>query len=280
MSGVAWITGAGGLIGSHIARAATAEWTIRALTRAELELTDPAAVRAAFHRDRPSLVIHCAAMSKTPECERHPEQARQNNVEVTGHLCDLAANIPLLFFSTDLVFDGQKGNYSEGDTANPPTVYGQTKVTAERLVLANPAHTVVRTSLNAGATPRGDSSFNEQLRAAWKRGAATKLFHDEFRSPLPAEVIARAIWEMVAARQPGLYHIAGSERLSRLEIGRLIAARWPELDARLEPSSFRDYDGPPRSPDTSLNSSKIQRLLSFPLPRFSDWLRDHPDAPI
>jgi dTDP-4-dehydrorhamnose reductase len=278
MSGVAWITGAGGLIGSHVARAAPPSQTIRALTRAELELTDVAAVRAAFHRDRPSLVIHCAAMSKTPECERCPDQAWQNNVEVTRHLCESAAKIPLIFFSTDLVFDGLKGNYSEEDAPNPPTVYGQTKVAAERLVLANPAHTVVRTSLNAGATPRGDSSFNEQLRAAWKRGTPTKLFHDEFRSPLPAEVTARAIWELVAAHQSGLYHLAGRERLSRLEIGKLIAARWPELDAHLEPTSICEYAGPPRSPDTSLDSRKIERLLSFPLPGFSDWLREHPDA--
>jgi dTDP-4-dehydrorhamnose reductase len=277
MRGIAWITGSGGLIGSHILRAATSEWTVRALTRAELELTDVAAVRAAFQREQPALVIHCAAMSKTPECERHPDRAWQNNVEVTRQLCDLAANIPLLFFSTDLVFDGLKGDYSEDDAPNPPTVYGQTKVAAERLVLANPAHTVVRVSLNAGATPRGDSSFDEQLRAAWKRGESTKLFQDEFRSPIFAQITARALWELVAANKPGLYHLGGTERLSRFEIGELLAARWPKLNARLQPCLIREYNGPPRSPDTSLDSSRIQQLLSFPLPKFSEWMHS-PEA--
>src|SRR5436190_1637702 len=119
MGGVAWITGAGGLIGSHIFRASPSDWIARGLTRTELELTNFAAVRAAFVRERPKLVIHCAALSKTLECEQHPEQARLNNVEVTRVLAELAADIPLLFFSTDLVFDGARGNYNESDAPNP-----------------------------------------------------------------------------------------------------------------------------------------------------------------
>src|SRR5436190_19177176 len=105
MASLAWITGAGGLIGSHIARSAPPDWRVRALTRSELELTDFAAVREAFGRDKPQLVVHCAALSKTLACERNPEEARLNNVEVTRVLSELAADLPLLFFSTDLVFD-------------------------------------------------------------------------------------------------------------------------------------------------------------------------------
>jgi len=280
MSRVVWITGAGGLIGSHIVRAAPPDWNVRAVTRAEFDLTDFDAVTAAFRQDRPQLVIHCAAMSRTPACEAHPELARRNNVDVTRALCELAREIFLIFFSTDLVFDGRKGNYHETDEPSPLTVYGETKAAAERIVLANPRHTVIRTSVNAGATPRGDSSFNEQLRATWARGETTTLFADEFRSPVSAAVTARAAWELVALDKPGLYHLAGRERLSRLEIGRVIAARWPQLNARIEPSSIHDYSGPSRSPDTSLDSSKIQRLLSFPLPGFSDWLRANPQAEI
>src|SRR5262245_56467309 len=128
----AWITGAGGLIGSHLACAAPREWTARGLTRADLELTDFAAVRAAFAREQPRLVVHCAAMSKTLDCERHPELARTNNLEVTRVLAELATDIPLLFFSTDLVFDGTKGNYNERDAPNPLTVYAETKLAAEQ----------------------------------------------------------------------------------------------------------------------------------------------------
>ncbi|HWN96120.1 MAG TPA: SDR family oxidoreductase [Methylomirabilota bacterium] len=273
----AWITGAGGLIGSQIVREAPANWTARGLTRADFDLTDFAVMRAAFERDRPQFVIHCAALSKTLECERNPEHARLNNIEVTRVLAELAADIPLLFFSTDLVFDGAKGNYSENDAPNPLTVYAETKLAAERIVLANPKHTVIRTSLNAGRTTRANA-FNEQWRADWLRGGTTNLFADEFRSPIAAKVTARAVWELVAANQPGLYHLGGSERLSRYEIGQLLAANEPHLNARIERGSIRDYTNMRRSPDTSLDSSKIQRLLSFQLPKFSDWLRDNASA--
>jgi dTDP-4-dehydrorhamnose reductase len=275
MPPLAWVTGAGGLIGSHIVRAAPRDWNVRALTRADLELTDVRAVRDAFVRDQPRFIIHCAAMSKTPACEANPDLARRNNVDVTRALCELAGDIPLLFFSTDLLFDGQKGNYGESDSPNPITVYGETKVAAEQVVLANPRHTVIRTSLNAGSTPGGNSSFDEQLRAAWARGEPTKLFADEYRSPLPAEVTASAVWQLISVNQPGLYHLGGAERLSRFEIGELLAACWPQLNPRLEASSIYDYRGPRRSPDTSLDSSKIQRLLSFPLPAFSEWIATH-----
>jgi dTDP-4-dehydrorhamnose reductase len=100
------------------------------------------------------------------------------------------------------------------------------------------------------------------------------LFEDEFRCPIPAEITARAIWEIIG--QAGLFHLCGAERLSRYEIGELIAANRPELKPKIVRGSLRDYKGSPRSPDTSMSCAKIQQLLSFPLPRFSDWVRAQP----
>ena len=273
MNGVAWITGANGLIGSHLVRAASRGWSARGLTRADLELTDFSAVRATFARERPKLIIHCAALSRTPACEGNPKLAWQNNVEAPRVLCELAANIPFVFLSTDLVFDGRKGNYDERDEANPLTVYGESKLAAERIVLANARHTVVRASLNSGPTPSGNTSFDEQLRAAWARGEVTRVFADEFRSPLTAQVTARAIWELVEHNKPGLYHVAGAERLSRLQIAQLIAAKTSNISSRIGTCSIQDFAGLKRSPDTSLNCAKVQSLLSFRLPRFSEALQ-------
>src|SRR6185369_8278072 len=135
---------------------------------------------------------------------------------------------------------------------NPLSVYARTKADAERVVLANPKHTVIRTSLNFGSSPSGRSAWNEQLREAFTRGERLKLFTDEFRCPIPAMVTARAVWELAAANRTGLYHIAGSERLSRWEIGRLLARHW-RLEPKIEPGSVQDFHGLPRSPDTSLN---------------------------
>jgi dTDP-4-dehydrorhamnose reductase len=278
-----WITGSGGLIGSHLAKTASTfapGWPVAALTRQQLELTDFDAVTRAFTAHRPTVVIHGAALSRAAACQANPALAERVNLSVTRHLCELARAIPFVFFSTDLVFDGRQGNYLETDAPHPLSVYAETKIQAEALVLKNPRHTVIRTSLNAGVSPTGDKSFTEQMRNAWKRGETLKLFADEFRSPIPAAVTARAVWELVRQNQPGLYHLAGSERLSRWGIGQLLAKRWPDVRANMEPSSIKDFAGPPRPADTSLNCAKLQRLLSFPLPALSQWLQDNPTAPV
>lgn len=274
-----WITGAGGLIGNYLVRSApqfAPDTRVVALTRATLDLTDSAAVRAEFRRQTPQLVIHCAALSKSPDCQANPMLARRVNVEATALLSELAPDIPLLFLSTDLVFDGQSGNYDETAQVNPLGIYAETKAAAEQVILANPRHTVFRLSLNGGTSPTGDRGFNELMRRAWRAGQSMKLFTDEFRSPIHAEATARAIWELAALDRPGIYHVAGSERLSRWQIGRLLAARWSQLKPRMEPGSLKEYRGAPRAPDTSLNCAKVQKLLSFRLPGLTEWLAAHP----
>ena len=277
----AWVTGAGGLIGNYLVQAApqfAPGWEVRGLTRDQLELTDFAAVARAFREDAPSLVIHCAALSKSPACQSDPALARRLNVEVTTCLTQLAADIPLIFFSTDLIFDGRKGNYTETDSPNPLSVYGETKVAAEAVVLRNPRHAVVRTSLNGGTSPTGDRGFNEEMRRMFRAGQVLNLFTDEFRNPLPALVTARAVWELSALGVTGIYHIAGREKLSRWEIGRLVAARCPELQPQLRAGSLKEYRGAPRAPDTTLDCTKAQQRLSFPLPGLAGWLTSHPEA--
>jgi len=280
--GSVWITGANGLIGNYLIQTAprmAPRWEVIGLTRARLDVTDANAVREQFRARAPQLIIHCAALSRSPACQENPSLARKVNVDATACLAGLADAIPFVFLSSDLVFDGQQGNYDESARPNPLSVYAETKLEAEQVVLVNPKHTVVRLSLNGGASPSGDRAFNEEMRRAWQEGKMLKLFVDEFRCPMPAIVTARAIWELIAQGKTGLYHLAGSQRLSRWEMGRLIAARSPQLNPRLEPSSRKDYTGPPRPPDTSLNCAKVQRLLSFPLPGLGEWLQANPDEP-
>src|SRR5919108_3417830 len=210
----AWITGAGGLIGNYLVQTAPhygLAWRVVGLTRAALDLTDFSNVRSRFQHDHPQLIIHCAALSRGPACEADPVLARKLNVDVTACLADLAVDIPFILFSSDLVFDGLKGNYAETDAPAAWCVYSETKIAAEQIVLKNPKHSVVRTSLNAGVSPTGERSFNEQMRRDWQAGRVLKLFVDEYRCPLPAVVTARAVWELAGLNRPGLYHLAGRE---------------------------------------------------------------------
>lgn len=274
-----WITGANGLIGNYLVQTAprfAPHWRVRALTRDQLDLLDFDAVRREFQRDKPQLIIHCAAISTVAEALANPDLARRVNVGVTEFLAELAAEVRFVFFSTDLVFDGRKGDCVETDAVNPIHVYGEMKAAAEQIVLRNPHHTVVRTSLNGGTSRAGNRGFNEKLLLAWQAGQMMNLFTDEFRCPIFAGETARAVWELVNQKRTGLFHVAGAEKLSRWQIGQLIAARWPQLNPKITPGLAANFPGPPRALDTSLNITKVQKVLSVPLPGLTGWLAANP----
>ncbi len=269
------ITGAAGLIGQYLvknARRWAPGWEVHGLTRADLDLTDQAAVERTRQRIDPHAVIHCAALSRTKDCEHQPELARRINVEATAQLARLSNDIPFIFLSSGEVFDGRQGWYREEDRPNPINVYGKTKLEAERLVLENPRHTVLRIVLTAGTSLHGDRSFVEDMCRTAKSGKSMTLYADEFRCPLPAGAIARAIWELCAKTLPGFYHLGGRERLSRWEIGQALLPWYPELQGRLIEGSARSHAGALRPADLSLDCEKIQAVLSFPIPGFRSWL--------
>jgi dTDP-4-dehydrorhamnose reductase len=139
---------------------------------------------------------------------------------------------------------------------------------------------VVRTSLNGGISRAGNRAFNEQLRRTLQQaGQGMKLFTDEFRCPIPAIETARAVWELVNQNGAGIYHVAGAEKLSRLQIGQLLIPRWPEIRTKIESGSAKDFPGPRRALDTSLDISKVQAILSRPLPGMGEWLAANPNEP-
>ena len=279
---LAWITGANGLIGNYLVQAApkfTPRWRVRALTRKQFDLLDFEAVEREFKKDKPQIVIHCAAIAVIADAEKNPAFAKRVNVEITRQLAELSAEIQFVFFSTDLIFDGRRGNYNESDEPNPLHVYGETKAAAEQIVLKNPRHLVARLSINGGISLAGNRGFNEDLRLALTTGRKIKLFTDEFRSPIPAAETARAVWELAGKNCAGIYHVAGAEKMSRREIGELLVKRWPELKKKIEAGSAKDFPGPPRPLDTSLDISKVQKVLSVPLPGLAEWLEKNPDEP-
>lgn len=278
-----WVTGAGGLIGAEIVRRAPRcgpGWRVIPLTRGDLDLTDASAVVRRFAVERPAVVIHCAGLTRGAQCEVEPELAHRLNVGVTRCLAGLGSDAVLVFFSTDLLFDGAKGWYTEDDEPRPRGVYAESKRGGELATLEHSRHVVLRTTLNYGVSPTGDRSFNEEMVKAALAGRRLRLFVDEYRCPLPVIETARATWDVVNAldgsaagpRPQGIYHLAGAERLSRWEIGELVAMRHPELRGALEPSSIRDYQGPPRPADSSMRCDRIRPWLSRPLPGFRTWV--------
>jgi dTDP-4-dehydrorhamnose reductase len=201
------ITGAGGLVGGCLARRFGRGHEVVALRRAELDVTDEAAVRRFIDEARPQLVVNCAVLG-VDECERDPAAARAVNAEAPRSLAAAAsdAGAEFLHFGTNYVFDGEgREPYGERDEPRPLNVYGRTKLEGERAALeANPRGYVVRTSWVFGA---GKESFLSTAHRELAAGRGVRAIRDTWASVTYVEDLASRVEELIGARRHGLYHV-------------------------------------------------------------------------
>lgn len=291
------LTGAAGQLGPYLIRRFlrdghqvvpwTQQWSqqIEGLAPRQIELASADAVAAAFADAAPQVVIHAAAMSNIAGCLADPAAARRINVAATAQLADLAAarGARMIYLSTDLVFDGEKGDYRETDAANPLSVYGTTKHDAEAPVLASPGGVVVRLPLVIGPTLTGRAKFFEQCAAALREQRPMNLFDDEWRTPISPRAVAEGLAMLVneASDFAGTLHLTGPRRLSRYEIGVRLARAMGISDRCLVPASRLSITSPePRPRDTSLNGDRWRAMFpAFQPAEFESDLRPSPGAP-
>lgn len=216
----------------------------------------PAVLRAL----RPAAIVNAAALATPSACRADPGLARRLNVELPTLLAESDAR--LIHLSTDQVFDGRRGRYTEADEAAPISVYGQSKLEGEARVLdRSPGATVLRVNLVCGRSAGPRPSSVDSMLAAAERGEEIRLFTDEYRSPVGVDDVVRAIAALVECPFRGILHLGGP-RLSRWDLGHPILERHRLAD-RAREASIRDYDGPPRAPDTSFDSTRAQEVLGF-----------------
>jgi dTDP-4-dehydrorhamnose reductase len=278
------LTGASGQLGGYLLREiVTSSLPVAAWSGSQsgrlfgvelqpVDLADADRVSAAFRQAAPTAVIHAAAMTAVSQCLRNPDKARQVNIEGSALLAELAKKMGarLLFVSTDLAFDGEKGSYREQDPTAPLSLYGRTKVAAEKAVLAVPRAIVLRVSLLFGPSIVGRPYFFDEQVAALRQGRPLTLFTDEWRTPLSLAVAARTVLMILRSDTVGVLHLGGPERMSRLEMGQRLAAYLgadPSLIVAAPRSSVPAPE--PRPRDTSLDCSRWREL--YPEQPWPGW---------
>jgi dTDP-4-dehydrorhamnose reductase len=222
------------------------------------DLGEPGWVSAAFDEVKPELLIHAGALASVEACRRDPEKARLINTLGTSLLAELAAGAGtrMVHVSTDLVFDGQRGNYRETDQTGPLSVYARTKLDAEHAVLGHSGHVVARLSLLFGPSLTGRIGFFDQQLAALRNESPLTLFEDEWRTPLSLAVAARALVTLGLSDFMGIIHVGGPERMSRFEMGTRLAAHLGIHSFKILPVSRASVPAVEQRPrDTSLDSS-------------------------
>ena len=275
-SRVLMLTGATGFIGRRLVADLGEPWQVVVAIRASsadqgrraarLDLAQPDSIVRAFNQVCPDAVVHTAAIAAPDECERNPELARRINVDAVETLARLCAEAKarLVHFSTDLVFDGQKGRYREDDPVRPLSVYGHSKLASEQVALALcPGAVVLRVANCYGRPLGGRASFVDELQANLAAGRQVRGFTDQWRTSTFADQLPAVVTRLLA--DPGLhgvFHWGGADRASRYEAA-LTFCRVMGYDERLiRPASAADHPLLARRPrDTTLDSSRLTQAL-------------------
>jgi dTDP-4-dehydrorhamnose reductase len=216
----------------------------------------------------PSVVVHTAAETNVDRCETQRGLARKINVDGTANIAAACMRIgaKLLFISTDYVFDGRKGNYTETDEPTPISFYGLTKLEAERIVASDSLNAlIVRASVLYGWHP-SKLNFATWVLKGLREHQNLKVVNDHINSPTFAGNLADAIRTAIERNSRGILHIAGSERVSRFDFARRIAKRFDLDESLLIPVEMRDLSWIARRPrDSSLNVGKAEKELGIEL---------------
>jgi dTDP-4-dehydrorhamnose reductase len=271
------ITGGSGFLGHNLILGLAREHRVIAgfhsthptLERAEavfLDVTQPTQLAEQFTLLRPDLVVHAAALSQPDQCERHPERAQGVIVDGSRNmaLASREFDFRLIHISTDLVFDGTKGNYTEEDQVRGISVYSRAKIEAEKIVRdIAPSAVILRIAVLYGPGNRNHPGFVDTIMARWRSGRPMTFYVDQYRTPTFAPQVADVVQKLlVHPEAAGVLHLGGGDRLSRYDFGLLLADRVGAPASLVQAGSMWDTkSAAPRGADCSLVSTKIVDLL-------------------
>jgi dTDP-4-dehydrorhamnose reductase len=257
------IAGAAGQLGRSLPTALRGH-EIKAHTRAELDITDLCAVRAAITEARAEVVINAAAWNRVDDAETEVHGAFGVNAVGPRNLALAAAenNATIVHVSTDYVFDGTKGSaYNENDTPCPRSVYGASKLAGEEAVrCVNAKHHIVRT---AWVFHEDGTNFPRTMIRLAEKGPL-RVVNDQVGSPTYAPHLATGIARVIESAAFGTWHLAGAGATSWYELTRALFAHIG-IDTPIEPTTTDAFPRPaPRPAFSALTSERIPRILLPP----------------
>lgn len=243
----------------------------------QMDFTNDDEVKSVFENCKPDVVVHCGAMSKPDECELHKEKAHLVNVTGTEILLKHASSVKshFIFLSTDFVFNGLKGMYTEDDATDPVNYYGHTKVTGEKLVNEYPFDwTIVRTILVYGRPLSGKDNILTIVRKKIQNGEVYRVFDDQERTPTYVEDLVKAIVNIISKKATGIFHISGKEKYTPYELA-LKTVKYLKLDESLLIRAQKgDFIEPAmRPPKTGFNIVKAESILDYTPIDFNEGLK-------
>ncbi len=287
------ITGSNGLLGQKLVKLLLEQGielvaTARGVNRisylpidfeyCEMDITNKEEVNGVISKYKPGVVIHTAAMTYVDQCEEDQEGCRLLNVVAVKHLVQACEQhqIFLIHLSTDFIFDGESGPYSEEDKPNPVNFYGRSKLDAEELVkTAKCDWAILRTVLVYGVTPSmGRSNIVLWIKENLKNGKPVDIVDDQWRTPTLAEDLAMGCYLTAEKRATGIFNISGEEMLTPYGMAMKTAAYF-DLDttviAKVDASTLSQPAK--RPPKTGLILHKARKILGYQPRTFEEGIK-------
>jgi dTDP-4-dehydrorhamnose reductase len=272
------ITGVSGLLGSNLAFCWKEKFDILGIYNShpvsmqgvqlrQMDLLEPKAVKSVMEGFDPQVVVHCAALVDMDACQKDQDLAYRMNVGMTDHLCaHLPGKSKLVYISTDAVYDGVKGDFSEEDPANPLSHYARTKLQGETRAGRVKGSLIARTSFYGWSV--GDKrSLGEWVVHELSQNHHILGFQDIISSNIYTMELARLLAMAIEKDLQGVYNFGSADAMSKYAFVRQVALRFG-LDAGLiEPSGIGESAlKAPRGRNLSLDVSKLRKALAVHIP--------------
>jgi len=281
------IVGGSGLTGSVLAKLAASDWhvcatylsnpvKIEACSFLPLDIGIKSDVITLIRKVSPDVVVHTVGVASVDFCETHPDEARRIHVEGTRNIAQgcREADSKLIYMSTDYVFDGETGRYTEDDTPNPISVYAETKLEAEKVVMnAGVPYGIVRPAVIYGWHPK--SRFLNWILGKLVEKKSVPAFIDQYSCPSLVYNICGAILELAESDRVGIYHTVGSDCVNRFEFAKKVAEIFGYDGGLIEPVKSESVKQVAKRPKRlCLDNSKVQRDLKVRFLGIEDGLAE------
>ena len=266
------LTGRNGQVGWELERSLAPHGELIALDRQQLDLGDEASIRRATRAAAPNVIVNAVAYTAVDGAESEPARASAVNGIAPGILAEEARRCDalLVHYSTDYVFDGEKGApYREDDPPSPVSVYGRSKLEGEQAIQASGCrHLVLRTGWVYAA--RGNNFVRTVLRLARERGELS-VVGDQIGAPTAAHELAAATATLLAQGPPadGIYHLSAAGQTSWYDYALAIVSLAGLADTKIRRITTAEYPTAARRPRFSvLSNEKIRNAARIAL---ADW---------
>jgi dTDP-4-dehydrorhamnose reductase len=241
-----------------------------------LDITD--AKNADIKDFQPDVIVHCGALTHVDYCETHEEESYLKTVTSTLNALALCKQLgaKMVYLSTDYVFDGKKGFYTEVDEVNPLSIYAKHKLKAEVAVQqSNIEHLIVRITNVYGDEERGKNFISRLIENMEKaEPMELRLPYDQYATPANAWDIARGILQLIEAKSKGVFHFGSTDYLNRVQLAQKVMNYFGHSGVSLVPISTADMNQPAARPlKGGFDSSKFMSAFpSFVFHSVDDYL--------